>query len=54
MTFVEALGGHNGQTVVEALGGQKGERFEEIMAKKEITVSDNPLSASSKNGYSCS
>ena len=45
MTFVEALGGQNGQTIVEALGGQKGERFEEIMAKKEITVSDNPLAA---------
>ena len=45
MTFVEALGGQNGQTIVEAMGGQKGERFEEIMAKKEIAVSDNPLAA---------
>lgn len=45
MTFVEALGAQNGQTIVEALGGQKGERFEEIMEKKEITISDNPLAA---------
>lgn len=45
MTFVEALGGQNGQTIVEAMGGSKGDRFEDIMAKKEITVSDNPLAA---------
>lgn len=40
MTFVEALGGQNGQTIVEAMGGKSGERFEEVMAVKEITVTD--------------
>lgn len=40
MTFVEALGGQNGQTIVEAMGGSKGDRFEDVMSKKEITVSD--------------
>lgn len=45
MTFVEALGGQNGETIIEALGGQKGERLYEVMAKKEITISDNPLAA---------
>ena len=45
MTFVEALGGQNGQTIIEALGGQKGNTFDEVMAVKEIEINDNPLAA---------
>lgn len=45
MTFVEALGGHNGQTLFEVMGGHNGDRLDNIMEVKEITVSDNPLAA---------
>ena len=45
MTFVEALGGQNGNTIIETLGGQKGNTLDEVMAVKEITVADNPLGA---------
>lgn len=44
MTFVESLGGHNGQTVFEVLGGHNGDMLHEIMATKEIEIEDNPLS----------
>lgn len=45
MTFVEALGGHNGETVFEKLGGHNGDMLHKIMADKEIEVIDkNPLS----------
>ena len=40
MTFVEALGGQNGQTIIEALGGQKGNTLDEVMAVKDITITD--------------
>ena len=40
MTFVEALGGQNGQTIIEALGGQKGNTLDEVMAVKNITITD--------------
>lgn len=40
MTFVEALGGQNGDTIIEALGGEKGNTLDEVMAVKEIEVHD--------------
>ena len=40
MTFVEALGGHNGETVFEKLGGHNGDMLHEIMANKEIDVKE--------------
>ena len=45
MTWVEAIGGKNGQTIIEAMGGKKGERLEDVMLEKEITISNNPLAA---------
>lgn len=45
MTFVEALGGHNGETLMEKLGGHNGDMLHEVMAKKEVTIADNPLAA---------
>lgn len=40
MTFVEALGGQNGDTIIEALGGQKGNTLDEVMAKVEIDINE--------------
>ena len=45
MTYVEALGGKNGQTIIEAMGGKKGERLDSVARRKEISISDNPLAA---------
>ena len=40
MTFVESLGGHNGETIFEKLGGHNGDMLHKIMADKEIEIKE--------------
>ena len=40
MTFVEALGGHNGETIMEKLGGHNGDMLHKVMENKEIVIEE--------------